>query len=132
NPPGEPTVLTLGAMNVSIVDWVIVGVYLLFILGVGFYVNRFTGTVGNYLVAGRGVRIGLLIATFIGTELGLVTIVYASQMGFSSGLAGLHVPLLAMFVCIFIGLTGLVVYRLRDAGVMTIPEYYEQRFGPRT
>ncbi len=122
----------LAETNFHPVDWVIVAIYLGLILLAGYYTNRFTGSVSNYLVAGRQVRKGLLIATFIGTELGLVSIAYSSQMGFTSGLAAFHIGVIAMLMTAAVGVTGFIVYRLRDSGVMTLPEYYEKRFGRKT
>ena len=124
--------IDLAAVNFSTIDWVIVALYIAFILGVGIYVHRYISSLGSYLVAGRSVRTGLAITTFVGTELGLVTITFAAQAGFVRGMAAMHIPVIGMAMCMLIGLTGFIIYRLREAGVMTIPEYYEQRYGRRT
>ena len=38
---------------------------------------------------------------------------------------------MAGIATIIVGLTGFIVVPLRRMGVMTIPEYYEKRFGSR-
>ena len=66
-----------------------------------------------------------------GTELGLVTVMYAAQSGYNGGFASFHIAVIAGVVTLFVGLTGFVVGPLRKTGVLTIPEYYERRFGRR-
>jgi SSS family solute:Na+ symporter len=65
----------------------------------------------------------------IGTELGLVTVMYSAQKGFTGGFAAFHIALAAAIVTLVVGLTGFIVVPLRRMKVMTIPEFYERRFG---
>lgn len=117
------------ATNFTSLDWVIVAVYLLISVAVGVLVNRYINRLSDYLVAGRTLRVYLAVATMTGTELGLVTVMYSSENGFLHGPAAFHVPLLSMVCMLVVGFTGFIVYGLRKAEVMTIPEFYEQRFG---
>jgi len=64
--------------------------------------------------------------------MGLITVMYSSQKGFSGGFAAFHIAVVAAIVTFFVGLTGLIVYRLRQMKILTIPEFYERRFGRRT
>jgi len=110
-------------------DWVIVAAYLLGTLGIGLYARRYIRDMSDYVVAGRSLKSFLAIATMIGTELGLVTVMYAAQKGFTGGLAAFHIGLAAGIVTLLVGLTGFIVVPLRRLEVMTIPEFYEKRFG---
>ncbi|KKK92757.1 hypothetical protein LCGC14_2699750, partial [marine sediment metagenome] len=110
-------------------DWAIVAVYLAGTVAIGLYVNRYIRSMDDYVVAGRSLKSFLAIATMVGTELGLVTVMYAAQMGFTGGFAAFHIGLAAGVVALIVGLTGFIVVPLRSMGVMTIPEYYERRFG---
>ncbi|MEM7232330.1 MAG: hypothetical protein AAF517_09160, partial [Planctomycetota bacterium] len=114
--------------NFGTIDWVIVVAYLAVSVGIGVVANRYIGKLSDFLVAGRSIRVFLGIATMTGTEIGLVTLMYQGSDGFSKGLATLHVGVIWGLGALFIGATGLVVYRLRATEVMTIPEYYGQRF----
>lgn len=114
--------------NFSGLDWAIVGVYLAGTVVIGLYVNRYIRDMSDYVVAGRSLRSFLGIATMIGTELGLVTVMYSAQKGFTGGFAAFHIGLVAGVTTLVVGLTGFVVVPLRQMGVMTIPEYYERRF----
>jgi SSS family solute:Na+ symporter len=115
--------------NFSTIDWTIVGAYLLGTVAIGFYVNRYVANMADYVVAGRTLRSSLAIATMVGSELGLVTVMYSAQKGFTGGFAAFHIGLVAGIVTLVVGLTGFIVVPLRQMGVMTIPEFYEQRFG---
>ncbi|MHC4510592.1 MAG: sodium:solute symporter family protein [Planctomycetota bacterium] len=115
----------------GLLDWCIVAVYLIGIVAVGVYIKRYISNVTDFIVAGRGLKIFLGIATMIGTELGLVTVMYSAQKGFTGGFAAFHIALAAAITALAVGLTGFIVVPLRKMKVMTIPEFYEQRFGRR-
>ncbi len=116
--------------NFSAVDWVIVCVYLSGSVLIGFYVRRYIANMADYVVAGRALKTYIGLATLIGTEMGLVTVMYAAQKGFTGGFAAFHIGLIAGVVTLFVGITGFIVVPLRRMGVMTIPEYYQKRFTP--
>ncbi len=118
--------------NFTPLDWVIVVVYLLLSVGVAFFVKRYAGNMTNFVSAGRAVGTWLGIATLTGTEMGLITVMYMAQKGFTSGFAAFHIGVIAGIVAFLIGVTGFIVVRLREHKVLTIPEYYEKRFGRRT
>ena len=115
--------------NFGALDWAIVAAYLVGTVVIGFYVNRFVANMADYVVAGRALRSCLAIATMVGSELGLVTVMYSAQKGFTGGFAAFHIGLVAGIVTLIVGLTGFIVVPLRKMGVMTIPEFYEKRFG---
>jgi SSS family solute:Na+ symporter len=83
----------------------------------------------EFFVAGRDLGLGTAIATLGATEIGLITIAYNAQKGFNEGFAAFHIGLAALVGCAFVGLLGFVVKPMRRAGVLTLPEYYEQRYG---
>ena len=118
--------------NFSTVDWVIVIAYPLLSLGIGLYVRRFITNMQDFVVAGRGMGVCLGIATITGTELGLITVMFNAQKGFGGGFAAFHIALAAGVVTFVVGVTGFIVYPLRELGVMTIPEFYERRFDRKT
>ncbi len=118
--------------NFTTADWVIVILYPLSSVGIGLYVRRLIRGMQEFVVAGRSLGVCLGIATMTGTELGLITVMYSAQKGFVGGFAAFHIALAAGLVTLLVGVTGLFVYRLREMGVMTIPEFYERRFDRKT
>jgi solute:Na+ symporter, SSS family len=115
--------------NFSALDWGIVVVYLCVSVAIGLIANRYIGNMTDYVVAGRGVRTALSVATLTGTELGLVTVMYNAQVGFAGGFAAFHIGLFAGVITFFVGMTGFIVADLRRHEVLTIPEFYAKRYG---
>ena len=77
--------------NFGTLDWLIVAVYMAATVGVGLYMNRYIRDMGDYIVAGRSLKSRLAVATMIGSELGLVTVMYSAQKGFTGGFAAFHI-----------------------------------------
>ena len=113
----------------TVLDWCIVIGYLIAVVGIGVYIRKYVASATDFMVAGRGLKTFLAIATMIGTELGLVTVMYSSQKGFTGGFAAFHIAFAAAIVTLFVGVSGFIVVPLRRLNVMTIPEFYEKRFG---
>ena len=114
--------------NFGTLDWLIVAVYMAATVGVGLYMNRYIRDMGDYILAGRALKSRLAVATMVGSELGLVTVMYSAQKGFTGGFAAFHIAVIAGVVTFIVGMTGFIVVPLRRLGVMTIPEFYEKRF----
>jgi solute:Na+ symporter, SSS family len=111
-------------------DGSIIGVYLLVTMIAGIMVRKYVARVDHFLVAGREMNLYLGIASLAATEFGIVTCMYTAQAGYKYGFAG-ATPGIANAIAMFvIGYTGFGIKPLRDAGVMTIPELFEKRFGP--
>ena len=118
--------------NFTPIDWCIVAAYLSVSLFIGLVVKRYATNMTAYIAAGRNVGVWLGVATMTGTELGLVTVMYSAEKGFKGGFAAFHIAVLAGIVTFAIGVTGFIVAPLREAGVLTIPEYYGRRYGKPT
>jgi len=118
--------------NFTTVDWVIVLVYPLISVALGLIASRYVADMDDFVVAGRGIRTALGVATLTGTELGLVTVMYSAQKGFTGGFAAFHIGVVAGVVSFFVGLTGFIIAALRRREVLTIPEFYGTRFGRKT
>lgn len=87
------------------------------------------GDLAEFFVSGRDLSLGKAIATIGATEIGLITIAYNSQKGFNEAFASFHIGAAAFVGCAVVGLTGFVVAPMRRTGVLTLPEFYGQRFG---
>lgn len=122
----------LSKTNFTPIDWVIVICYPMISLIIGLVVRKYIANMKDFVCAGQGLGTCLGIATLTGTELGLITVMYSAQKGFVGGFAAFHIALAAGVVTFFVGATGFLVYRLRAGGVLTIPEFYERRFGRKT
>lgn len=114
-----------------LIDAPIVGIYLLLTMAAGIWVRRYVGKVDDFLVAGREMNVYLGIASLAATEFGIVTCMYSAQLGYAFGFSGAIVGVLSAAAMWLIGATGFCIGPLRDSGVITLPELFEQRFGPR-
>jgi len=117
------------AMLLHPVDWVIIVVYLIGCIVAGVWMRRYVRGVEDFAVAGREMDVNLGVASLAATEMGLVTVMYTAQLGFTNGPAGAIVGVLMAAGMILVGSTGFVIRPLRDSGVITIPELFEKRFG---
>ena len=115
----------------TFIDGGIVGVYILAVVVIGVLVRRYVSKVDQFLVAGRELNIYLGIASLTACEFGIVTCMYTAQNGYDKGFAGATPGILLAIAMLFVGVTGFGVNPLRKAGVMTIPELFENKFGPR-
>jgi len=114
--------------NFQMIDWVIVVGYLSISLVIGILVTRYATSMAAYISAGRSVGPWLGVATLTGTEMGLITVMYMAQKGFTGGFAAFHMALIAGLGTLLVGLSGFIVVPLRKLNVLTIPEFYEKRF----
>lgn len=117
--------------NFSWIDGSIVGVYLLAVMAAGIAVRKYVGTVEDFLVAGREVKLYLGIASLAATEFGIVTCMYTAQNGYQFGFAGATPGILVAIAYLLVGTTGFCIAPMRDSGVMTLPEFFEKRLGRR-
>jgi len=115
-------------VNLHFIDWIIVFFYLAATLGAGLYGKRYVFGVSEFLVAGRKLGLHVGIATLAATEIGTVTFMYYAELGFKTGFASFVNGLIAGLVMIFIGRSGFIVRRLREMGLMTVPEFFEVRY----
>lgn len=111
------------------IDGSIVGTYLLATMIAGIMVRKYVGKVEHFLVAGREMNVYLGIASLAATEFGIVTCMYTAQAGYTRGFAGAIPGICNAFAMFLVGYSGFCVKPLRDAGVITIPELFQQRYG---
>lgn len=96
---------------------------------VGIRAKRYVENMEGYFVAGRRVKVALGSATLIATEIGVVTFMYFGELGYVTGFSCFILGVIGVFGYLVIGKTGFIVSGLRKLKVITIPEYYELRFG---
>lgn len=118
-------------MHLAVIDWIIIVVYLIGCMAAGIWMRRFIRGVEDFAVAGRSMDLNLGIASLAATELGLVTVMYTAQLGYTHGFAGAMIGVLMAAAMYLVGCTGFVIGPLRRSGVMTIPELFEKRFSRR-
>lgn len=121
----------MGSNFLWYIDGIIVVGYLILTMVVGLMVRKYVNNVDDYLVAGREVDLYAGMASLAATEFGIVTCMSASQLGYKYGFSGALVGILLAIVMFLVGKTGFCINPLRKAGVITIPEFFQKKFGKR-
>ncbi len=116
-------------MNFQPLDWCILVAYLSGSMFIGIRARKYVENMEGYFVAGRRVKVALGSATLIATEIGIVTFMYFGQLGFVSGFSCFLLGIIGLIGYMVIGKTGFIVSGLRALKIVTIPEFYELKYG---
>ena len=119
-------------MHFDALDWAAIIVFLLLTSAVALFTRRFISDYDSFLLAGRNLKLYLAMATMGATELGLVTLMYFSQQGYTSGFAAFSIGLISLAGFIFIGKTGFIIKDLRRLRCRTIAEFFSLRYDRNT
>ena len=116
----------------SYIDISIICIYLFTIFSFGIIMRNNVSTFSNFMIANQNLPLSLGVTSMLGTELGLITVMYNSQTGALQYFSAFHIGLFGFFVTLAVGLSGFVVENLRKMNIKSIPEFYGQRFGKKT
>ncbi len=112
----------------SSLDWSIVGVFTLFIIGTGIYSMRYVRGVTDFLACGRVCGRYVISVADLANGLALVTMIGAVEAGYKSGFAYSFWGSLTSVTSMFLALTGFVVYRFRQTKAMSFGQFVELRY----
>lgn len=118
-------------MNLQLLDWCIVIVFLVFVTAVATYTRRYTKSVADFLSANRCAGRYLLTVSGDMAGLGAISIVANFQMFYHAGCTVVWWQAMSMPVGIFIALTGFVIYRFRQTRAMTLAQFFEMRYSKK-
>jgi SSS family solute:Na+ symporter len=108
------------------VDYLIVGVFFLGILGMGAYFRKWVGSPDDFYVAGRMLPPALLAATLAASNINLYNFVGYGGRAYEHGVSIIWHEWTGMMCLVLSGL--LVLPLLRRLRVRTIPEFLEMRY----
>ena len=114
-----------------LIDWLIVIVPTVSILGLSFYSRRFVHGVVDFLAAGRVAGRYVLSVGDMTTTMGVITLVALVEMKYQTGYGIFFWYYLIMPVSIFMGLTGYCIYRFRETKSLSIGQFLEMRYSRR-
>ena len=109
-------------------DWLVIGLYFVFLLGVVILSARKQQTSADYFLAGRNMGFFAIGASIFASNIGSEHIVGLAGQGASTGMALAHYELHAWITAL---LAWVFVPFYYQAQVFTMPEFLEKRFGPR-
>ena len=112
-----------------LIDGPIVVIYLGGTITCGLLIRRYVHKVDDFLLAGRNVNLYLGIASLAASEFGIATCMGNAELGYKYGFAGVT-PGIALALAMFVvGYTGFCIRPLREQKVITLPEFFEKKFG---
>jgi len=122
--------MVLGAApSLASIDWILIGVYFLVIIGIVYWSSLNQQTTTDYFLAGRHVPWFVVGASLFASNIGSEHIVGLAGNGAASGMAMAHWELHAW---VMILLAWVFVPFYYKSGVYTMPEFLERRFDSRT
>ncbi len=116
-------------MNVSWLDWGILGTMVAGIFLLALYSRRYMRGVADFLAANRVA--GRYLMTVSNTFLGAIWVVALWEMVYSTGLPTQWWSMMSAPVLLFLALTGFIVYRFRQTRALTLAQFFEERYSRR-
>ncbi len=109
------------------IDVIVIGVYFVVVLGIGFYFARKERTSAQYFLAGRNVGWFAIGASLFATNVSSEHFIGLAGSGAATGMAVGHFEWLACLIVLILGWVFAPFY-LRSK-VFTMPEFLERRYG---
>ena len=118
-------------MNLSAIDWLIMLVYFVFVLGIGFALKRYMRTSNDFFLAGRSIPAWVCGLAFISANLGAQEVIGMGASGAKYGIITSHFYWIgAIPAMIFVGIFMMPFYYGSKA--RSVPEYLRLRFDEKT
>src|SRR5258705_12459073 len=102
-------------MNLTAIDWIIMLVYFVFVLGIGFALKRYMKTSTDFFLSGRSIPAWITGLAFISANLGAQEVIGMGASGAKYGIATSHFY--------WVGAIPAMVF----VGVFMMPFYYGSR-----
>src|SRR5690242_1984019 len=117
-------------LHPSTVDYVIIGIYFVVVLGIGFIARLFIKTDLDFFLSGRSLPAWITGLAFIAANLGALEILGQAANGAQYGVAAVHYYWIgAVPAMVFLGIVMMPFYY--GAKVRSVPEYLRLRFNDR-
>ena len=115
-------------LDANAVDYLIVGVYFVVVVGIGLVARRQVSTSLDFFLSGRSLPAWVTGLAFISANLGAVEIMGMSANGAEFGMATVHYFWIgAVPAMLFLGIVMMPFYY--GSGVRSVPEFMRRRFG---
>lgn len=112
-------------------DWILVILPIVFVLGVAVYTHRYVRSVADFLSGGRLAGRYLLANARGESDSGLSNTISKFEIIMVSGFVLNFWEKVSVPVLLLIGITGFVVYRFRETRALTLAQFFEQRYSRR-
>ena len=118
-------------MSLHIADYLIIIVYFLFVIGVGFIIKRRIKSSNDFLSSGRNIPLWITSLAFISANLGAQEVLGMVASGAKYGIMTVHFYWVgAIFAMVFLGVFMMPFYYGSKA--RSVPEFLKLRFDEKT
>jgi SSS family solute:Na+ symporter len=118
-------------VNLSIIDWLIMLVYFIFVLGIGFALKRYMRTSNDFFLAGRSIPAWVCGLAFISANLGAQEVIGMGASGAKYGIITSQFYWIgAIPAMVFVGIFMMPFYYGSKA--RSVPEFLRLRFDEKT
>src|SRR6187397_705952 len=118
-------------MQLIAIDWIILGVYFVFVLGIGYALRRYMRTSSDYFLSGRSIPAWVAGLAFLSANLGAQEVIGMAASGAKYGMATSHFYWVgAIPAMVFVGVFMMPFYYGSKA--RSVPEYLKLRFDEKT
>jgi solute:Na+ symporter, SSS family len=118
-------------MHLSTIDWLIMLVYFVFVLGIGFALKRYMRTSSDFFLAGRSIPAWVCGLAFISANLGAQEVIGMGASGAKYGIITSHFYWIgAIPAMLFVGIFMMPFYYGSKA--RSVPEYLSLRYDEKT
>jgi SSS family solute:Na+ symporter len=118
-------------VNLSIIDWLIMLVYFVFVLGIGFALKRYMRTSNDFFLAGRSIPAWVCGLAFISANLGAQEVIGMGASGAKYGIITSQFYWIgAIPAMVFVGIFMMPFYYGSKA--RSVPEFLRMRFDEKT
>lgn len=119
------------AIGLSFIDWVIIFVYFAFVLGIGWYLKRFTKNHEDFFLAGRKNSTWVAGLAFLSANLGALELLGMTGNTFKYGMYVAHFYWIgAIPAMLFLGIYMMPFYY--SSKINSVPGYLKLRFDEKT
>lgn len=118
-------------MKLTIIDWLVMVVYFVFVLGIGFALKRYMKTSKDFFLSGRSLPAWITGLAFISANLGAQEVIGMGASGAKYGIATSHFYWIgAIPAMVFVGVFMMPFYY--GSRARSVPEYLKLRFDEKT
>src|SRR3982750_101424 len=118
-------------MKLTFVDWTVMLIYFVFVLGIGFALKRYMKSSTDFFLAGRSIPAWVCGLAFISANLGAQEVIGMGASGAKYGISTAHFYWIgAIPAMVFIGVFMMPFYYGSKA--RSAPEYLRMRFDEKT
>ncbi len=115
-------------INLSAVDLVVIGLYFAMVLGIGFYLKRYTNTGEEFFLAGRDMTAWVAGLSFVAANLGSLELMGWAGSAYQYGILATHWYWIgAIPAMLFLGVVMMPFYYI--SRTHSVPGYLQLRFG---